>query len=234
MNQVSTFFRRIYRSFREESAEQNSEEQDGELPLVDVKQFTEAIDGLSDLDEQKKKWLKGRWLHMVQWWNKRASESNTMYRRLRLIVIAGGVTIPVLSAISLAFTEWSKELQIIVAIVSAVVAGCAAWEGVANYGQVWLDKRKAAELLKVEGWLFFQQAGKYKGKSPAERYPEFAAEVERMIAEEVGQYVTRFQPSVEQAQQTATQISDDIKAQLAEFFKLSGLRSETSPDAGQK
>lgn len=49
------------------------------------------------------------------------------------------------------------------------MAGLTAWEGVANYGEVWREKRRAAELLKVEAWQFFQLADKYQGKSRSDR-----------------------------------------------------------------
>ena len=77
-------------------------------------------------------------------------------------------------------------------VISAAVAAAATWEGVANFGQIWLEKRRAAELLKVEGWLFLQRADKYRRVQPQVAFSAFATEVERQIAKEVGEYVAGF------------------------------------------
>lgn len=87
----------------------------------------------------------------------------------------------------------------------AAVAGSAAWEGVANYGEIWREKRRAAEMLKVEGWQFFQRCGKYQNdQSYAVSFPRFATEVENMIAREVGEYLAVFDQSLTQAKQPVT------------------------------
>ena len=71
------------------------------------------------------------------------------------------------------------------AVLGAIVAAAATWEGVANYGPIWLlAKRRAAELLKVEGWLFFASAEKYVVVSSTVAFPAFAAEVEHQIAKD--------------------------------------------------
>src|SRR5207247_8425639 len=107
------------------------------------------------------------------------------------VTVVGGVTIPVLTTLSL-LEGWHTGLAIAIAVVGATVAGSAAWEGIANYGETWREKRRSAELLKVEGWQFIQLCGKYGPHPPTDRatsyaleYPRFAAEVEAQIAREV-------------------------------------------------
>ena len=46
-------------------------------------------------------------------------------------------------------------------------------------------KRKAAELLKIEGWRYFQLAGPYRKTTHKVAYPDFAATVEVMIEREI-------------------------------------------------
>jgi hypothetical protein len=93
------------------------------------------------------------------------------------------------------------------------VAANAAWEGVANYGETWREKRRAAELLKVEGWQFFQLCGKYDGEGSHERaFPRFAGEVENMIAGEVGEYLAVFAPSLEQYKAVTEEAFKEIVA----------------------
>jgi hypothetical protein len=70
---------------------------------------------------------------------------------------------------------------------------------VANHDEIWREKRRAAELLKVEGWQFFALCGKYKDDGIYEKaVPRFAAEVETMIAKEAGEYLAVFSPSPDQ------------------------------------
>ena len=105
-------------------------------------------------------YLRTRWVSMVMWWHDRSTDAKRRYHSFRLIIIIGGVAIPVLAAAGMT-PGWGRCAAIATAIVGAIVAAAAAWEGVANYGETWREKRRAAELLKVEGWLFLTKCGKY-------------------------------------------------------------------------
>lgn len=151
---------------------------------------------------------------MVMWWHGRSVNARRKYFLLRGIVVAGGVLIPVLSALNMR-PGWESSISVLIAVVGAIVAGCAAWEGVANYGEIWREKRRAAEMLKDEGWLFFQLCEKYQADETHEKvFSRFAAEVENMIAREVGEYLGVFDQLLDQAKQTATQILEEVKNRL--------------------
>jgi hypothetical protein len=192
-----------------------SKEPAGEEPLVtrpELEQFIDKIKALAPYGD----FLKKRWLKMVMWWHNRSVEARRKYFLLRRIIVIGGVIIPVLSALNMN-SRLAPYATIAIAMVGATVAGCAAWEGVANYGEIWREKRRAAELLKVEGWQFFQLCGKYQTQGNAsdeekyrEAFPRFAAEVENMIAKEVGEYLAVLGPSLDQNRAVAQKISDDI------------------------
>jgi hypothetical protein len=182
---------------------------DDEKPLVTREELEELIDGIKGL-EPYGEFIKRRWVGMVMWWHGRSERARRRYFLLRGIVIAGGVLIPVLSVLNM-HRDWAPFVSIAIAVVGAIVAGCAAWEGVANYGEIWREKRRAAELLKVEGWQFLQRCGKYQiYKTYEVSFPVFAAEVENMIAKEVGEYLGVFDPSLAQARQTAAQVLNDL------------------------
>lgn len=193
----------------------NSKEPEGEEPLVTRQELEQFIDKIKDL-EPYGHFLKKRWLKMVMWWHNRSVEARRKYFLLRRIIVIGGVIIPVLSALNMN-SRLAPYAAIAIAMLGATVAGCAAWEGVANYGEIWREKRRAAELLKVEGWQFFQLCGKYQAPGNAsneekyrEAFPRFAAEVENMIAKEVGEYLAVLGPSLDQNRAAAQKISDDI------------------------
>jgi hypothetical protein len=180
-----------------------------EEPLVSREQLDPLIDGMQEL-EPYREFIKRRWVGMVMWWHNRSVEARQKYVLFRVMVVVGGVLIPVLSVVHM-LPGWGPVVSVLIAIVGAIVAGSAAWEGVANYGEIWREKRRAAELLKVEGWQFFQLCGKYKDyKTHDIAFPYFAAEVENMIAREVGEYLGVFDPSLAAAKKMGEQILKDI------------------------
>jgi len=177
--------------------------------LVSRQELEEFIDGREDLKPYRD-FLKQRWLKMVIWWHNRSVQARWRYFFFRGAVIVGGVLIPILSALNMNGT-FAPYAPIAIAIVGGIVAGCAAWEGVANYGEIWRKKRRSAELLKVEGWQFFQRCGKYQEDGCHEQaFPRFAAAVEDMIAREVGEYFAVFGPSLEQSKVVAEQVFSDL------------------------
>lgn len=205
----------------------------GKELLVSREELERVIDSIAEL-EPYRGFLKGRWVKMVLWWHGRSMEARRKYFLLRAIVVAGGVLIPVLSAFSMR-PGWGPVSTIAIAMVGAVVAGCAAWEGVTNYGEVWREKRRAAELLKVEGWMFLQRCGKYQADgSYAQAFPRFAAEVESMISREVGDYLGAFDQSLAQARQTAARLLDDF---IQDLGKRAGYSATTqgpgTPEKGK-
>ncbi len=171
------------------------------------------VDSGKHLDSSQELYLQSRWTEMVMWWHSRAEGARWKYMLLRAVVIVGGVFIPVLSTFAM-LPNWHETATIATAAVGSVVAAAAAWEGVANYGEVWREKRRAAELLKVEGWQFLQLSGKYQSDGDLKlAFPRFTNEVESMIANEVGQYLKGFDPSVARAQDAAAEILNAIVAE---------------------
>jgi len=100
-----------------------------------------------------------------------------------------------------------------------VVAACTAWEGVRNYGGTWREKRRSAELRKVEGWLFLNRCGKYAPDANRDPFLLFVAEVEAMVAREVGEYLDLFGPSVDASKRAADQVLDAISKVAADRIK---------------
>jgi len=178
-------------------------------PLVSRESLEQLVDGIEGL-EPYREYLKQRWIGMILWWHSRAVDARVKYMRLRAITVIGGVAIPVLTTLSMR-PNWGPNVTILIAVVGALVAGSAAWEGVANYGDTWREKRRAAELLKIEGWQFLQLTGGYlQDKDYKAAFPRFAAAVEAMIAKEVGEYLAVFDSSVAQARTAADTLVNTI------------------------
>ena len=168
------------------------------LQLIDVAQLEALIEATPSLDPTRKEYLRKRWLHQVRWWDTGAWEARKYYFGARIITILGGILVPFLTIAS--FSEQVNPfMRWLTAAVGLVVAASAGLEALYGWGGVWLEKRRAAELLKVEGWLFLHGGGVYKGRPVADAFPDFVTEVESQIAAEVGEYV-----AVAQRAQTRT------------------------------
>jgi Protein of unknown function (DUF4231) len=73
-----------------------------------------------------------------------------------------------------------------------LVALCVAVEEFFHYGERWRYYRRTVELLRGEGWRFFQLSCAYREfRSPGEALPAFAAQVEDIIQHDVEAYMTQ-------------------------------------------
>jgi hypothetical protein len=156
--------------------------------LLELETLEKAIDTLPELDEYQKDFLKTRWVHQVSWWDKRAWESRKKYYTFRSIAAVGSVVVPALVGLNLgelaaAYIRW------ITFFLGLLVAASLALDELFHFGDIWREKRDAAEVLKCEGWRFIQLSGKYKGRSYKEAYPEFAEQVEEIIEREIKTYI---------------------------------------------
>lgn len=152
----------------------------------DINSVIESID-LSDL---QKHFLRSRWLEEVLWMESKAHNARMWHYFLRLVAIIGGVIVPALIGLNPSDRSASDILRIFTFAISLVVAISVAVEGFLRYGERWRHYRRTVELLKVEGWQFFQLGGPYRtyGKH-SEAYPFFAEKVEERIQQEVDVYI---------------------------------------------
>ena len=74
-------------------------------------------------------------------------------------------------------------------VVSFVVAICAGLEGLFGFGDIWRERRDIGELIKSEGFSFFQLSDDYEKKTHEEAYPRFASNVEKLIRTEIKDYL---------------------------------------------
>jgi Protein of unknown function (DUF4231) len=142
-----------------------------------------------EISDLRKRIVKSRWLDQVAWLEKRATQARDWYYRLRLTTIIGGILIPVCITISqvspLGWMAW------VATGLGALVAIAAGVDGFFHYGDRWRNYRNSVELLKIEGWQFFQLSGPYsRRKSHEDAYEKFAARVEEIIHRDVQVYIS--------------------------------------------
>jgi hypothetical protein len=154
--------------------------------------FGVMIDGLS-LKREQKEYLRMRWLDQILWMEGRATKARDRHYQMRVTAILGGVMVPIL--VGLTPVEGDRQtLQFFrysTAALGAVVAMASAIEQFFNYGERWRSYRRSAEVLKSQGWQFFQLSGPYSKLSHESAFPVFAGQVEEVIQRDVEIYATQ-------------------------------------------
>ena len=116
-----------------------------------------------DLPELNKEFMRARWLELVIWMDGKAQESVWWYRRLRLATIIGGVIVPALVSLNVS-SDASSDVASTIAwttfALSLLVATAVSVEGFFRYGERWRHYRRTAELMKSQGWQFFELSGR--------------------------------------------------------------------------
>ena len=143
-----------------------------------------------DLDDIQRHFLRSRWLDQVVWMEARADQARRRYYGLRLLAAMGGVIVPTLVSLSASGTSESL-LRAATITISLVVALSLAIEELMRFGERFRHYRRTVEVLKSEGWQFFQLTGPYRRRSShQDAYSAFAGRVERIIQPSVEVYIT--------------------------------------------
>ena len=165
--------------------------------LVNEEALKAIIADLENLSEPQKQRIRDRWLNYVLRWDDRADENKKRHYVYRRIVVIGGVVLPALigttaiRSLTNLTTEQANVIQWVAFALSLIVGISGALEELFRHGDIWREKRAAAELLNCEGWRYFQLAGKYKGKGKTHvsTYSDFATAVEDIIEHEIKDYL---------------------------------------------
>jgi Protein of unknown function (DUF4231) len=157
--------------------------------LVDLPELRTLMDGVKLEDSRRNEYIHARWLKYVEWWDSRASKAKSKYQATRAAVVVAGALTPALVGLREVvgvqhyYGPWLAVASIIASLVVAIGAGL---DSLFNYGDIWREKRAAAELLKNEGFSFLHLIGEYKQDKTNEVASErFAANVEQLIRSEI-------------------------------------------------
>ena len=154
-------------------------------------EFGSIIDDL-DLDPERKRFLRARWLDQLAWVEGKAGQAQRRYYALRLTTVVGAVLVPGLVSINSGNDRLDTAARVATWVVSLIVAISAAVEQFFHFGERWRNYRQTAERLKAEGWLFFQLSGPYgaNGVGHDGAYLGFASRVEELLRADVDIYLT--------------------------------------------
>jgi Protein of unknown function (DUF4231) len=165
--------------------------------LVDLDKLRKLIAAIDLGDKKWNEYIEARWLNYVEWWDSRARTAKRKYFFLRCAVVIAGALIPALVGLRelAVFSNYAWAFAIASIVASLVVAICAGIESLFGFGEIWREKRNAAELIKSEGFSFLELAGDYKDyTSHKAAYKHFAARVEELIRSEIKEYVVAATP----------------------------------------
>lgn len=151
------------------------------------KDFGELID-LLEVSDIQKRFLRSRWLDQVLWTERKAPHEQRRYHALRVTAIAGGLLVPAL--VSLDVRGGAGVVRWVVFGLGLLVALAVSLEGFFRFGERWRHYRRTAELLKIEGWQFFESAGPYHGLDHRSAFPTFAARTEAIIQRDVDAFIS--------------------------------------------
>jgi hypothetical protein len=186
-------------------------------------EFGQLVDDL-DLEPQRKRFLRSRWLDQLTWTEGKAARARNRYYALRLTTLVGALLVPALATLDPADDTWKNAARAATWIVGLVVATSAAVEGFFHYGDRWRTYRRTAELLKTEGWLYLQLSGRYSanGAGHADVYPVFALRVEELIQADVDTYLTKVVAEDGEARKQHTSEASDGDRQRREEAEPAG------------
>ena len=129
---------------------------------------------LPELDERQMHFMRARWLDQTAWLEGKAKLCQRRYYALRLVAIVGGVTVPALVSLNVS-SDASSDVASTIAwttfALSLLVATAVSVEGFFRYGERWRHYRRTAELMKSQGWQFFELSGAYESHAPQDGVP---------------------------------------------------------------
>lgn len=157
----------------------------------------------TDLDEFRKDALKSRWLDQLLWVESSATKARIRFYFLRLVTIVGGVTVPALISLSPGNPRVREASTWAAFGMAQAVAISAALEELFGFNVRYRTFRNTAEVLKVEGWQYFQLTGQYsRYESHSGAYVEFAGRVESLIQQDIQGYLAHVQKADEESRQS--------------------------------
>ena len=156
-----------------------------------VKQEMSSLIEKIELSDLQRQFMKSRWLSQMLWLEGRAQQNRNRYYLLRLLTIIGGVIVPALVSLNINANSVQAIMGWIAFGLSQIVAISAAVEEFFHYGERYRHYRNTAELMKIEGWQFFQLSGAYRNsQSHTDAYVDFAERVENIMQRDVEGYLS--------------------------------------------
>lgn len=129
----------------------------------------------------QEEYIKDRVDDQINWYSKKSSYNQKMFKRLRMIEIIAAALIPVLAG----FVSRLEQLDYLIAFLGLIVVVVAGITGFYRYQEIWTGYRTTSESLKHEKYLFLTNAEPYNIDKP---FGLFVNRVEGLISRENTQW----------------------------------------------
>lgn len=103
-------------------------------------------------------YVKSRLDNQIEWYSRKSSMNQRMYKRLQLITIIFSSAIPFLTA----YTSDIPYVKIFVGIIGVSIAAITAVNGLYKYQENWLAYRTTSESLKHQKYLYLTGTEPYQ------------------------------------------------------------------------
>lgn len=95
----------------------------------------------------------------IDWYDRKSINNQRQFKRLQLVAIIFGATIPLLTAIS--FREWETLIRFVIALLGSAIAIVTGLVSLNRYQENWVKYRSCAEALRREKYHFLTRTGGY-------------------------------------------------------------------------
>jgi Protein of unknown function (DUF4231) len=128
-------------------------------PLTDVQIHAERQNDLLDPGKMisPDEYIEQRLNDQISWYDRKSSENQRWFKRLRFAEIVAAAIIPFLAG----FAGNSLAIKIAIGALAVVVAVIASLLALLHFQEHWLNYRATAEALKTEKFLFLTQTQPY-------------------------------------------------------------------------
>ena len=114
----------------------------------------------------------------LNWYDRKSTYCQNMYKGLKFAQISLAVLIPLLSHLDSPCAKWATSIS------GAMIAVLEGVQHMNQYSTLWVTYRATAERLKHEKFLFLSGAGPYLGQAEPERLTALAERVEEHVSTE--------------------------------------------------
>ena len=120
----------------------------------------------------------------IDWFGKKSSYNQKMYKRLVLVEILLSVSIPFATSFIGVDTDNNIKVKLIIGAMGVVIALIAGIMSVYKFQELWVNYRATSETLQREKYMYLTRSGMYEENLTSRPYNDFVMRVENILSEE--------------------------------------------------
>ncbi|MCG8366015.1 MAG: DUF4231 domain-containing protein [Pseudanabaenales cyanobacterium] len=164
--------------------------------------FSQNIDSL-DISDQRKQFLKDRWLDQLLYQEGKAGKEQTRFVRSMVFRTVGGAIATMLMGVgNVSNSRLIKTFGWTAFVLNGSVNIVGGVSDFMKFGEKHVKARVSAERLKSSGWQYFQLCGVYKQfVNHSDAYKTFARETELLIQQDLEGFIAQAEEKSEKGEE---------------------------------